>query len=478
MSATGVSPLTGQWSSARSILLRNLRVVDPEGGERGICDLWIKDGILEAMAPSLPVADALTADLEGAAVMPGFFDMHVHLREPGGEDAETIRSGALAGARGGFTGLACMPNSPIRIDTRAVLDLIFARAREACGTQVHPVAAMTRGLEGKELTEMAELKAAGAVGVSDDGFAVENSEVCRRGMEYARMVGLPVLCHCEDKDLKGLGVMHEGYWSTVLGLRGIPSASEEIGVARDLALAKLTGCAVHICHMSTRGSVELVRRAKEKGLRVTAETAPHYLTLTDECLRTYDSSFKMNPPLRTQADIAALRSAVKDGTCDVIATDHAPHPPESKDGELDQAPFGVIGLETSFGVSYKAMVEQERMPLEDLVRRMSVAPRRILGLPGGRLEIGRPADLTVIDPAWEWTVDAAHFASMGRNCPFHGWTLKGKVFMTVSQGKVTHAAVAPSQNESRPGYGSGSAVTNESAGNASPSDRLGSRGNR
>jgi dihydroorotase len=443
MSASGVSPLTGQWSSAESILLRNLRVVDPEGGARGTCDLWIKNGILEAMAPSLPVAEALTADLGGAAVMPGLFDMHVHLREPGGEDAETIRTGALAAARGGFTGVACMPNSPVRIDTRAVLDLIRARAHEACGTMIYPVAAMTRGLEGKELTEMVELCEAGAVAISDDGNPVESSEVCRRGMEYARMVGLPVLSHCEDRALRGQGVMNEGYWSTVLGLRGIPSACEEIGVARDLALAELTGCTLHICHLSTRGGADLVRRAKDRGLKVTAETAPHYLTLTDENLRTYDSSFKMNPPLRTPSDVAALKAAVKDGTCDAIATDHAPHAPESKDGELDQAPFGVIGLETAFGVSYKAMVEQEKLSLEDLVRRMAVAPRRILGLPGGRLEIGRPADLTIIDLAWEWTVDPAHFASLGRNCPFTGWTLKGKVLLTMAQGKVTHAAVAP-----------------------------------
>jgi dihydroorotase len=447
MTATGISPLTGMWSSARSILLRNLQVVDPEGEKRGICDLWIKDGILEALAPSLPVVDAVTADLDGAAVMPGFFDMHVHLREPGGEDAETIRTGALAAARGGFTGVACMPNSPVRIDNRAVIDLIKARAREACGTRIYPVAAMTRNLEGHDLTEMAELREAGAVAISDDGFPVDSSEVCRRGMEYARMCGLPVLAHCEDRTLKGQGVMHEGYWSTILGLRGIPSACEEIGVARDLLLAELTGCTLHVCHVSTRGGIEQVRRAKEKGLKVTAETAPHYLTLTDESLRGYDSSFKMNPPLRTPPDLAALRSAVKDGTCDAIATDHAPHPPESKDGELDQAPFGVIGLETSFGVSYRAMVEQERLPLEDLVRRMAVTPRRILGVSGGRLELGQPADLTVIDLAWEWTVDPTHFASLGRNCPFAGWTLKGKVLMTVAQGTITHAAVAPNPQD-------------------------------
>ncbi len=439
-----VSELAGVWNRAGSILLRNLRVVDPGNERRGLCDLWIKDGILEAMAPGLPAVEgAAEADLEGGVVMPGLFDMHVHLREPGGEEAETIASGALAAARGAFTGVACMPNTPSRIDTRSVVDLVLARAREACGTAVHPVAAMTRRLEGKEITEMIELKEAGAVAVSDDGFPVDDSEVCRRGMEYARMAGLPVLSHCEDRSLKGRGVMHEGYWSTVLGLRGIPAASEEIGVARDLFLAEMTGCTLHLCHLSTRGSVELLRRAREKGIRVTAETAPHYLTLTDESLRSYDSSFKMNPPLRTAADVAAVRRAVKEGLIDALATDHAPHATADKDVELDQAPFGVIGLETAFGVSYRALVEEEGMKLEDLVERMSVAPRRILGLPGSRLEIGRPADLAAVDLEWEWTVDPARFASLSRNTPFAGWTLKGKVLLTIASGKVTHAAVSP-----------------------------------
>jgi len=269
-------------------------------------------------------------------------------------------------------------------------------------------------------------------------------------MEYARMCGLPVLVHCEDLALRGQGVMNEGYWSTVLGLRGIPPACEEIGVARDILLAELTGCRVHLCHLSTRGSVELLRAARERGVAVTAETAPHYLTLTDESLKSFDSSFKMNPPLRTAADVAALRAAVKSGLIEVIATDHAPHTPQSKDVELDQAPFGVIGLETSFGVSYRAMVAEEGMKLEDLVRRMAVAPRRILGLRGGRLEVGQPADFTIIDLAWQWTVEAARFASQGRNCPFEGWTLPGKVLLTMAAGRVTHAAAAPQRGGPSP----------------------------
>jgi dihydroorotase len=262
-------------------------------------------------------------------------------------------------------------------------------------------------------------------------------------MEYASMLGLPVLSHCEDRALRGNGVMHEGYWSTVLGLRGIPSACEEIAVARDLSLCELTGAPLHICHLSTRGALELVRQAKARGLPVTAETAPHYLTLTDEALRGYDSSFKMNPPLRAREDVAALRAAVKDGTIDAIATDHAPHAPVYKDVEMDLAPFGVIGLETSFGVAYRAMVLEERMKLEDLVTRMAVAPRRILKLDGGKLALGKPADLAIIDLAWEWSVDPGRFASQSRNCPFAGQTLKGKVLLTMAGGRVTHAAVGP-----------------------------------
>ncbi len=437
-----MDPVAG-WSALDSILLRNLRVVDPAGESRGTSDLWVRHGIIEAMAPGLPAAGGPSIDFGGAMVMPGLFDMHVHFREPGDEDSETIASGALAAARGGFTGVACMPNTPVRIDGRSVIELIHARAREACGTRVHPVGALTRNLEGKELTEMAELKQAGAVAVSDDGHPVESSEVMRRGMEYARMCGLPVLSHSEERSLRGHGVMHEGYWSTVLGLRGIPAACEEIGVARDLALCELTGARLHLCHLSTRGSVALLQRAKEKGLPVTAEVAPHHLTLNHGHLRTYDSSFKMNPPLRTEEDVAALRAAVKTGLVDAIATDHAPHAPVRKDGELDLAPFGAIGLETSFGVSYRALVEEEGMKLEDLVERMAVAPRRILGLPGGRLEPGKPADFAILDLAWQWTVDPTAFASLSRNCPFAGWTLKGKVLLTVAGGTVTHAAVAP-----------------------------------
>jgi len=424
-----------------SVLLRGARIVDPEGGYQGIGDVWIEDGLIREIGSGLESTARRVVDLGGAVVMPGLFDMHVHFREPGGEDAETIATGAAAAARGGFTGVACMPNTPVRIDTRAVVDLVVDRSRSACGTEVHPVCGITVGLKGKQLTEMWDLKDGGAVAVSDDGFPVDSSEVMRRGMEYARMCGLPVLTHSEDSALKGEGVMHEGYWSTVLGLRGIPAACEEIGVARDISLSALTDTPLHVCHVSTRRALEAIRFAKSKGLRVTAETAPHYLSLTDQALTGYNSSFKMNPPLRTEEDRAALREAIVDGTLDVIATDHAPHTTVSKDMELDHAPFGVIGLETSFGVSYKVMVDECGMAVDDLVRRMAIAPRRILGLPGGTLEVGGVADLTVVDLDQTWKVDSAEFASKARNCPFEGWELPGRVLLTIAGGIVTHDAL-------------------------------------
>ena len=424
-----------------SALLRNGKIVDPVSGREGIEDVWIEDGRIRAIGRGLEVEARRVVDLGGAVVMPGLFDMHVHFREPGGEESETIATGALAAARGGFTGVACMPNTPVRIDTRAVVDLVLDRAREACGTLVHPVCAMTMGLKGEQLTEMAELRAGGAVAASDDGFPVDSTELFRRGMEYAAMCDLPVLSHCEDSFLKGSGVMHEGYWSTVLGLRGIPAACEEIGVSRDVRVARMTRGHLHVCHVSSRGSLEFIRKAKAEGARVTAETAPHYLALTDEALSTYDASFKMNPPLRTAEDRQALREAVADGTIDVIATDHAPHAPVKKDVEIDQAPFGVIGLETSLGVTYRAMVEEYGLPLRHLVDRMSIQPRKILGLSGGALEEGEWADLTVVDFEQKFTVDPETFASMSRNCPFAGWELPGKVLLTVARGRVTHEAM-------------------------------------
>ncbi|MBD3334603.1 MAG: amidohydrolase family protein [Candidatus Eisenbacteria bacterium] len=410
------------WAAARVVELTGGRICDPGGVLDGRSGLTLVEGrVAEAAADP-----DLTIDLGGRLLLPGLADMHVHLREPGFEEAETVATGLAAAARGGFTRVACMPNTMPPCDQRAVVDMILARAREACGVLLHPVGGLTRGLTGDELTEMAELRAAGVLAVSNDGYPVESSLTMRRAMEYAKSFDLLVITHAEDRRLRGDGVMNEGYWSTVLGLRGIPAAAEEIAVARDIALARLTGCRLHIAHVSTARSVELVRRAKQEGLPVTAETAPHYFTLTDAALQSYDANFKMNPPLRTNRDVEAILQALSDGTVDVIATDHAPHTPESKEVELDAAPFGIVGLETSLALAVTHLLRPGRLGAEDLVRLMSRRPAEIMGWPGGRLQPGRRAELTVLDPQAAWTVEPQQFASRSRNTPFDGWELQGR----------------------------------------------------
>ena len=421
-------------------VVRGARVVDPESGIDGVRDILIDRGVLGAIEPSLSSGvDAVDVPAKGKILSPGLQDMHVHFREPGGEDAETIATGALGAARGGFTHVMTMPNTNPPVDQKGIVELILQRAQEACGTIVRPCAAITKGLAGQELTEMIELRQAGAVAVSDDGHPVDSAEMMRRGMEYARGAGLLLISHCEDRHLSGSGVMNEGYWSTVLGLRGIPPEAETLAIARDLALSRLAGCNLHIAHVSTAGGVELVRRAKAEGLLVTAETAPHYLALTDESLRTFDARFKMNPPLRTDADRDALKEGIRDGTIDVIATDHAPHPTEKKEVEIDAAPFGVIGLETSLAISIRELVEPGLLDWPGLIHTMSSRVAGIIGWGGGSLVVGQPADLTLIDPDARWTVRAAEFASLSSNCPFEGQAVRGKVLLTMAGGKVTHA---------------------------------------
>lgn len=434
-----------------SLLLRNGRIVDPGKGISGMQDLRIEQGRIVGIGPDLPGSALVEIDLRGAAILPGLFDLHVDLREPGGEDAETVETGARAAARGGFTGLACMPGTPVPIDTRAVLDLLRERESVACGTRIHPVCALTRGMEGQRLTEMWELADAGAVAASDADAPTVSSEVLRRAMEYATMCGLPVFAQGEDHALRGRGVMHEGFWSTTLGLRGIPAAAEEIGIARNLSLARITGARLHVQRVSTRAGVELIRRAKESGLAVTAETAPHYLGLTDEALRDYRSCFKVSPPLRPADDCAAVRAAVRDGTIDVLVSDHAPHTTVAKDVEFDQAPFGVVGLETAFGVAYRELVAREGMPLEDLVERFSGAPRRVIGLPAVRVATGEVADLTVIRLDSPWTVTPTQFATLGRSTPFEGWELPVSVELTITQGRITHQRTMDTHLQARNG---------------------------
>jgi dihydroorotase len=431
--------MSGTSEIARSFVLRGVRAIDPESGTDARRDAWVREGRLEALEESIPSgADARSVPAEGWILTPGLQDMHVHFREPGDEDSETIASGSLAAARGGFTRVLTMPNTSPVIDNRSLVEFVIQRASEACGTVVIPSAAITKKSEGREITEMFEMREAGAIAVTDDGRPVESSEVMRRALEYARAAGMLLISHSEDRGLRGAGVMNEGYVSTVLGLRGIPVEVETIAISRDIALCRLTRSRIHIAHVSTAGGVDLVRRAKAEGLPITAETAPHYLALTDEAVRGYGTSFKMNPPLRGQADRLALKEGLRDGTIDVIATDHAPHCSERKDVEFDQAAFGVVGLETSLSVAIAELISTDVLDWTALVHAMSSRVASILGWGGGRLETRKPADLTLCDPSAEWTVRSEAFASLSRNSPFEGRTLPGRVLLTMAEGKVTH----------------------------------------
>jgi dihydroorotase len=369
-------------------------------------------------------------DARGKVVAPGLIDLHVHLREPGREDVETVATGARAAAAGGFTAVCPMPNTDPVTDNQAAVGFIVKQAQAAGAARVYPIGAISLGQKGQQLSEFGELVGAGAVAVSDDGHPVTSSHLLRMALSYARTFDIPVADHCEDPTLKANGVMHEGLVSTRLGLRGIPAAAEEIMVARNLLLAELTGGHIHLCHMSTRGSVELIRRAKEKGVRVTAEVTPHHLTLTDEACEGYNTNAKMNPPLREAADVAALRAGLKDGTIDVIATDHAPHHYDAKEREFDDAPFGIVGLETALGLGLTELVRGGALTLPELIDRMSTAPARVFHLPGGSLQRGAPGDVVVVDPDASWRVDPAAFYSKSRNTPFGGRDLNGRVLRT------------------------------------------------
>jgi len=431
---------TGEmWRSAETILLRGGRLVDPAAEIDGRQDLFIRRGRLEGKAAEISRDADLTFDLSGLVIAPGFGDAHVHLREPGNEDAETIASGSLAAARGGFTRIACMPNTQPSLDTRGQIEYVLRQAQAAGHARVYPVGAATRGREGAQLTEMHELQAAGAVAVSDDGSPIASSRMMRRVLEYARTWGMLVITHAEDPELVGEGVMHEGYWSTVLGLQGIPAAAEGIAVARDVRLAELTGARLHVAHVSTREAVETIRAAKARGVAVTAETAPHYIALTDEALKDYESVYRVNPPLRSAEDREALIAGLRDGTLDILATDHAPHTVVAKDQELAAAPPGMIGMETAVGVTLEVLRHREGLSLTEIVALWATRPAQVLGWGGGRLKLGEDADLTIFDEEASWQVEPERFASRARNCPFRGWTLRGRVRMTVCGGRLTHS---------------------------------------
>ncbi|MCL6611233.1 MAG: dihydroorotase [Peptococcaceae bacterium] len=420
------------------LLIKGGTVVDPVAGSLAESDVLVENGVITRVGRGIAAPGAKVIEAGGKLVAPGLIDMHVHLREPGHEAKETVETGCRAAVRGGFTAVACMPNTSPVADSRAVIRYILERAREAGLARVYPVGALTRGSGGEELSEMADLKEAGAVALSDDGRPVANPGVMRRAMQYAGMLGLPVISHCEDPDLADGGVMNEGYTATRLGLKGIPGAAEEVMVARDIILAGLTGCRLHIAHVSTAGSVRLIREAKARGIPVTAEVTPHHFTLTDRAVEGYDTSTKVNPPLRGEADVAAIREALADGTIDVIATDHAPHTPEEKDVEYDRAPFGMVGLETAVGLVWTELVAGGVISPARAIAMMTVNPASVLGLEAGLLAPGSAADITVIDPELEERVDPDTFYSKGRNTPFAGRLLKGLPVMTMVGGKIVY----------------------------------------
>lgn len=420
-----------------NILITNGHIIDPANNIDGKLDLLISGGKIAKLGKtgSLSADGAEVIDAGGKLVVPGLIDMHVHLREPGYEYKETIATGAAAAKAGGFTSICCMPNTNPVNDSRSVTEFILSQAAKEDSARVFPIGAITKGSEGEELAEMGELHEAGCVGVSDDGKPVMNAAMMRRALEYSKIFDISVLSHCEDANIAAKGVMNEGFVSTELGLRGIPNAAEDVMAARDIALAELTGARLHICHVSTAGSVRLVREAKARGVKVTAETCPHYFTLTDEAVRGYNTMAKMNPPLRTAEDVAAIKQGLKDGAIDVIATDHAPHASDEKSGEFDYAPFGIVGLETAVGLTFKLVHEGVFSPA-DAVRKLSLNPATVLKLNKGTLSVGADADITIIDPDAEWTVKAAEFKSKSRNTPFDGWKLKGKAVRTIVGGKV------------------------------------------
>ncbi|HHW07930.1 MAG TPA: dihydroorotase [Clostridia bacterium] len=418
------------------LLLKGGRVIDPANDLDDIRDVLIADGKIKAVDRNIQAADAVVYDVTGKIVSPGWIDMHVHLREPGFEHKETIYTGTRAAVAGGITAVAAMPNTNPVADNQSVIAFVKDKGRQVGYAKVFPIGAITKGSQGEELAEIGDMYEAGAVAISDDGKPVMNGQLMRLAMEYARMFDLPVISHAEDLKLANDGFMHEGYVSTVLGFRGIPSVAEEAMVARDLLLAQMTDSRLHIAHVSTKGAVEMIREAKKRGIPVTAEVTPHHLTLTDEAVQSFDTSTKVNPPLRAREDQEALLQGLVDGTIDVIATDHAPHAGEEKEVEFAYAPFGLIGLETMVPLVVDRLVHQGRLTWKDAIAKVTVNPARILGLELGTLTVGQAADITVIDPEKVARVDKERFYSMARNTPFDGWDLKGWPVMTIVDGRV------------------------------------------
>jgi dihydroorotase len=419
------------------------RVIDPESRFDKIADVFIQDGLVKKISPresKAKIKAKEVIDAKRMIVVPGLIDMHAHLREPGREDEETIYTGSCAAVAGGFTSVCCMPNTEPPIDNQESVKFVYAKAKEA-KCKILCVGAVTKGQKGEELTEIFDLVQAGVVAISDDGKPVSNSQVMRSALEYCKMFNLPIISHCEDSSLSSCGVMHEGFVSTSLGMNGIPSIAEEVMVARDLKLAEFTGGRIHIAHVSTQGSVDLIREAKKRRVKVTCEVTPHHFALTDEAIKTFDTNFKVNPPLRTRKDMEAIKKGLKDGTIDSIATDHAPHAVEEKEVEFDFAPFGMVGLETALGLVVTELVNKNILSWPQAVAKLTVNPSKILNLKAGRIKRDFPADLTIIDPKTSWVVNSKEFKSKSKNSPFGGKKLWGKVRYTIVDGKIVHSAL-------------------------------------
>ncbi len=416
-------------------IIRNGLVIDPANKINEIKDIYIDGG---KISKPFDENDAEIIDAKGCIVAPGLVDMHVHLREPGFEYKETIATGTLAAAKGGFTSVACMPNTNPVTDNAAVVTFIKDKAEKEGAINVYPIGAITKEQKGEELSEIGELKAAGAVAISDDGRPVSSAGMMRKVLIYSSGFDMPVISHCEVMSLVDGGVMNEGYYSTYLGLRGIPDAAEEVMVSRDVILSEETGVPVHIAHISTKGSAEIIRQAKKRGVKVTCETCPHYFSLTDAAVVGYNTNAKMNPPLRTDEDVAAIKAAIKDGTVDAIATDHAPHHIDEKQVEFDYAANGIVGLETALSLGISYLVNKGVITMPELIEKLSAAPAKILNIPAGTLSEGAPADVVIFDADAKRTVKVAEFASKSKNSPYDGYELSGDVIYTIVGGKIAH----------------------------------------
>ncbi len=421
-----------------SLLIKNGWVIDPENKIDAKMDILIDGGVIQEIAPVINRDADTVYDAEGKTVAPGLVDLHVHFREPGLEYKEDIETGSRAAARGGVTTVVCMPNTSPVIDNKAQVRYVMERGREVGLINVLTAGCITKGQKGAELSEMGEMKDAGAVAVTDDGRPVTSSSVMRKALEYANMFDLPVLSHSEDLGLVDGGSMNEGYMSTILGIPGIPKAAESVAVSRDVLIAEEVGGRLHVCHVSTKNAIEAIRAAKARGARITAETAPHYFSLTDKACDGYNTNAKMNPPLRDEEDVEAVIAALQDGTLDAIATDHAPHHRDEKDLEFDQASNGIVGLETSLGLGVTYLVKTDKLTMTQLIEKMSVNPAKVIGIDRGTLGVGKAADLVVFDSEKSYKVDVKSFASKGKNSPYDGFELFGEVAMTVTGGKIVY----------------------------------------